>query len=475
MLELLLEWSTVQGLPRDELLAMLDSATREAVIHARQGVSWETYAATLAALAERLGEREVTSGLSRAFLEQPVSAPMRAVMRRVTSPQRLYQLMPYFGRRLMPIIVEQTTQPSSHEVHVSLRLGRPVERSSTLHFRIAAEVLRMLPSALLGTSPAILEADFLEDGTGAQFKLRLPPSRSLFARLAQMVGVVHDASIAMELLLEQQHAMLATQDALRQANQELEARVAERTRELERVNGELAAAHEAALRSNQLKSNYLANMSHELRTPLTTILGYAELVGEELREEGNVQAAEDMRKIQQAANVLLGLINNIVDLARLEAGRLQLHTSRIHIQEVITQAIEVAQPLLDANQNTLRASLPDAPVYLLCDGQRLRQILTNLLTNAARYTQHGVVVVSLRMEGLRLVLRVQDNGPGIPAERLPHLFSLHQQVHTRRTGGAGLGLPIAAALAQAMGGQLEVVSEPGHGSLFTLWLPLTLA
>jgi signal transduction histidine kinase len=475
MLELVFAWTSQQGLPREDLLETLDEPTRQAVLNAHQGIAWEPYATLLDAVAVRLGERETTIGLARAFLEYPLNSPMRAMLRRVTSPMRIYQLMPLFGRRFMPIVVEDTELRPPYDLRISLRLGRPVGHTSTLFFQIAGEIMRIFPSVLLGTSPAIIESTILEDGTGGDFRLRLPPSRSFFTRAAQLMGIVHDASIAMELLQEQQHAMLTTQDALRQANIDLEARVAERTRELERVNEQLAAAHEDALRSNQLKSNYLANMSHELRTPLTAILGYSELVAEELREEGNTRYSDDLRKVQQSANLLLGLINNIVDLARLEAGRLQLHTSRIHVQEVVWQAIEAAVPMNEANRNTLRTSLPDAPVHLLCDGQRLRQILTNVVGNAARYNTDGQITVSLRMEGLRLSLRVQDNGAGIPPERIPDLFLLHQQINMKRTGGAGLGLPIAHQLALAMGGQLEVFSPPGQGATFTLWLPLTLA
>lgn len=475
MLDLLFGWSAAQGLSRDELLSMLDDPARRAIDNSERGIAWEPYIALLEAAAQRLGERELTIGLARAFIEYPIGAPFRAMLRRVTSPIRLYQLMPFFGRRLMPIVTEQQELKPPHEVNISLRLARPVARSSPLFFQISAEIMRIFPNELLGTSTAIVEARLLDDGTGGDFRVRLPPSRSLFTRAAQVAGIVHDASIAMELLQEQQHAMLATQDALRQANYELEARVAERTRELERVNAELAAAHEDALRSNQLKSNYLANMSHELRTPLTAILGYSELVAEELRDEGNTRYADDLRKIQQSANLLLGLINNIVDLAKLEAGRLQLHNSRVHVQEMVLQAIEAAAPVNEDHRNSLRISLPDSPVHLLCDGQRLRQILTNVIGNAARFNTDGTIIVSLRMEGLRMALRVQDNGPGIPPERLSQLFLLHQHINMKRTGGAGLGLPIAYQLAQAMGGQLEVSSQPGQGSVFTLWLPLTLA
>ncbi|GAP65200.1 PAS domain S-box [Mizugakiibacter sediminis] len=246
-----------------------------------------------------------------------------------------------------------------------------------------------------------------------------------------------------------------------------------------RLEQALRLAKAEAEAANLTKSAFLANMSHELRTPLNTIIGLSELVAEELAERGQAHFAEPMRRVVAAGRHLLALINDILDLSRIEAGRIELHPEPCRLHDLIDTVVGVVQPLADANGNRIEVHYADDPGVLSLDSTRVKQILLNLLSNACKFTRAGDVRVDVDTvhdaHGSRLVIAVADTGIGIEAEQMERIFEPFRQADqtiARRFGGTGLGLSICRQLCNLMGGALDVASTPGAGSVFTLSLPL---
>jgi signal transduction histidine kinase len=259
------------------------------------------------------------------------------------------------------------------------------------------------------------------------------------------------------------------------ATERLEERVAERT-------AQLAVATTRAQEANRAKSAFLANMSHELRTPLNAIVGYTEIVQEDLAAGDTATSAADLSRVRSSAAHLLTLINEVLDLSRIEAGRLELSLTDLNLRTVLREALDAVLPAA-AKHNT-RCVLkvePDVPL-VHADETRLRQCALNLLSNAAKFTQGGVIAMHARRCKIGsadgVAISVRDTGHGISAEDLPRLFRPFAQAdntQTRAHGGAGLGLVITRRLARAMGGDVIASSELGKGSIFTLFVPAATA
>jgi PAS domain S-box-containing protein len=236
----------------------------------------------------------------------------------------------------------------------------------------------------------------------------------------------------------------------------------------------LRAAKEEADRANTAKSEYLSRMSHELRTPLNAILGFAQLLElEELTDEQR----ENLHFILSAARHLLALINEVLDIAAIEAGRLPLSLEPVAVAEVVAETVSLIRPLADQHQVLLVGPPVGCQVHVLGDRQRLKQILLNLLSNAVKYNRPGgrVELACGPVEGTeRLRVQVQDTGPGIAPEAMDQLFVPFERLGSEQTGveGAGLGLPLSKRLAEAMGGTLAVETEVGQGSRFWVELPM---
>ncbi len=258
---------------------------------------------------------------------------------------------------------------------------------------------------------------------------------------------------------------------LRQHAGELERLVAERTREL-------VQARDEALRASRYKSEFLASMSHELRTPLNAILGYTEMALEALAEgpEAMPELQEDLRRVHRAAGRLLSMINSILDLAKIEAGRMELWLEPTDLGELVQEVLDTVRPLAEKNGDRLELALEqEASGQLLMDAPKLRQVLVNLLGNAVKFTQGGVVRLRVRHRPRELLLAVEDTGIGMSPEQQAHVFEPFRQADmstTRRFGGTGLGLSIARNLVELMGGRIELRSAPGRGSTFTVRIPL---
>jgi signal transduction histidine kinase len=223
-------------------------------------------------------------------------------------------------------------------------------------------------------------------------------------------------------------------------------------------------------------------MSHELRTPLNAIIGYTEMLHEDAEAEQRAEAAKDLERITGASRHLLQMIDEILDLARIEASRVQLSASAVQLSALVEELADAARPLALKNGNELAIELPDAvaALALQADAMRLRQCLLNLLSNACKFTHAGRVTLRVASAELRgapgLAFAVHDTGIGMTQEQLSRVFLPFEQADastTRRFGGTGLGLAITNQLSQLMGGDIAVESTPGQGSTFTLRLPLS--
>jgi hypothetical protein len=273
-----------------------------------------------------------------------------------------------------------------------------------------------------------------------------------------------------ELLLQSViRELRAAEEQARRAAEELERRVAERTLEL-------ALARDEAVAATRAKSRFLANMSHELRTPLNAIIGYSELLCEALGEAGERQHLGDLRRVIGAARHLLALISDVLDLSKIEAGQMSVFIEPIAVRELLEDVVATVGPSAQANANTLTLALDPGLAELQGDHLKVRQVLHNLLGNAAKFTRDGRIVLRARRDGEWAVFEVEDTGIGIAPEHLGRLFAAFTQADdstTRRYGGTGLGLAIARSFCDLLGGAVDVVSAPGRGSRFTVRLPLT--
>jgi PAS domain S-box-containing protein len=244
------------------------------------------------------------------------------------------------------------------------------------------------------------------------------------------------------------------------------------------AEAELQRAKESAEAASRSKSTFLANMSHELRTPLNAIIGYAEMLQEEAEDAGRESFVADLRKIHGAGKHLLGLINDILDLSKIEAGKMDLYIERFEVADVVRGVAETITPLIEKNKNTLSIVCPEDVGAMRGDLTKLRQALLNLLSNASKFTEGGTVELAVSRDSADgrdwLNFRVTDSGIGMSAEQLARLFQPFTQADsstTRKYGGTGLGLTITRRFSQMLGGDVTVSSRPDGGSVFTIRLP----
>lgn len=284
--------------------------------------------------------------------------------------------------------------------------------------------------------------------------------------IISLVLAVVVVGFAWERFRHQAH-LQESNDRLEEANQELEARVQERTAQLEKAS--------------EAKSEFLAKMSHELRTPLNAIIGYTEMLQEEAEEQGREEFVPDLRKIEGAGRHLLALINDILDISKIEAGKMDLFLETFDIKPMVRDVVATVTPLAEHQSNRLEVHCPDDVGVMRADLTKVRQVLLNLLSNACKFTKDGVVTLRVARERQSgndwTTFEVGDSGIGMTGAQMANLFQPFAQGDastSRDFGGTGLGLAISQKFCQMMGGNIEVQSLVGHGSTFTAWLPGTV-
>src|SRR5207249_1430183 len=293
------------------------------------------------------------------------------------------------------------------------------------------------------------------------------------------VGALIGAFNEMLAVIQQRDAELQhANDMLEVYNENLEKKVEERTADLVRATAEAQEARTTAEEANRTKSAFLANMSHELRTPLNAIIGYSEMLQEDARDMGQQEFVADLQKIHNAGKHLLGLINDVLDISKIEAGKMDLFLETIDVSGMIEDVVSTITPLVQKNGNTLSVEYDESLGPMRADATKVRQALFNLLSNACKFTDKGTITLQvLRERGNgagNFVFRVHDSGIGMSPEQINKLFKAFTQADastTRKYGGSGLGLAITRHFCQMMGGDVTVESEPAKGSTFTIRLP----
>ena len=256
-------------------------------------------------------------------------------------------------------------------------------------------------------------------------------------------------------------------------------KVARDITESKRIETELRAAKEAAESSIRAKSTFLANMGHELRTPLNTVIGFSELLEDEAINRGLDDFAPDLRRIREAGHLLLNLINNVLDLSKIEAGKMDLSDEPFDVADLVRSVVRAAESMAEKHGNTVQVEYSRNLGTLSADLGKVRQGLSHLLSNAAKFTESGTIRFRVAREFDAkdhewVIFMVADDGIGMTRDQIARLFQPFVQADgspTRRYGGTGLGLTITHRFCQMMGGQIDVQSEPGRGSTFTMKLP----
>jgi signal transduction histidine kinase/DNA-binding response OmpR family regulator len=245
-----------------------------------------------------------------------------------------------------------------------------------------------------------------------------------------------------------------------------------------RTSQELGRLYQELVAASQHKSAFLANMSHELRTPLNAIIGYSEMLHETAAEEGREDFLPDLERIGQAGRHLLALINDILDLSKIEAGKMEVYLEEVDLAELLEEVRAIAEPLAAQNANRLDIRRPAELGTLRTDRTKLKQSLLNLLSNAGKFTHDGRISLAVERSESAVSFAVADTGIGMNEEQLGRLFQAFSQADaatTRRYGGTGLGLAITKRFCEMLGGRITVASAPGKGSTFTHVLPATAA
>jgi PAS domain S-box-containing protein len=291
-------------------------------------------------------------------------------------------------------------------------------------------------------------------------------------QVTAIVSVLHDLSAVVE------NERLARE--LQVLNEGLEERIRLATEELEERNRRLEFQSRELQKASRLKSEFLASMSHELRTPINAMLGYTALLREEIYGELNEKQEGALRKIYGASQHLLALINDILDLSKIEAGKMPVRIESVRLETVVAELSQTIEPMVREKKLDYRTIVSEDLPAMETDRTKVKQILLNLLSNAVKFTSEGSVVVrAFPIEGGRVVrIEVQDTGIGIRPEDQETIFDDFRQVDqssTRKYGGTGLGLSITRKLVRLMGGTVQVESEFGNGSTFRVDLPVVVA
>lgn len=330
-------------------------------------------------------------------------------------------------------------------------LDRLSERSRDFVQHLGVKSFVAVPVGFERTVYAVIAADNV---TPAKFLTN--NDLELLSNVAKPIGVSFSNAVTFE--------------QLQSANATLEEKVAERT-------VELVAARDEAVQANQAKSQFFANMSHELRTPLNAIIGYCDVLLEEATDEGLESFSGDLEKIMASGWHLLGLIDNVLDVSKIEAGRMELYIETFEVRNLVDDIESITSPLARKNNNSLSIVCDESLGTMTADETKVRQIVLNLIGNACKFTENGRVTLRVTSPAPRfgtVVFEISDTGIGIPADKLGMLFQEYSQVEhstTKLYGGTGLGLALSRQLSRMMDGDITVRSERGQGAIFTVTLP----
>lgn len=300
-------------------------------------------------------------------------------------------------------------------------------------------------------------------------------SLSLFSRLPRLYREFDALRDNLERKVKEQTQELSERTRLMvDAN----AKLNEKTKELTVTNQKLTVRTNDLQEANLAKSRFLANMSHELRTPLNAIIGYSEMISEEMEDDGR-EPHPDLNKINTAGKHLLTIISEILDLSKIEAGKMELSLESFDVSQLINDVVHTVMPLIEKNSNAFEIKKSEGLGRMHADPTKVRQILLNLLSNSAKFTHDGLIQLDVKKDrvfGMDTILfSVTDSGIGISEDQMKKLFNAFTQADqttTKKYGGTGLGLVISKKFAEMMGGDIKVKSEFGVGSTFTVRLPV---
>ncbi|MGD9982477.1 MAG: hybrid sensor histidine kinase/response regulator, partial [Hyphomonadaceae bacterium] len=291
----------------------------------------------------------------------------------------------------------------------------------------------------------------------------LKSRRALFGESAAAAEALDEAAVNVAEMYERLESLVAEMYA--------------RDLKLAETMASLRSAREAAEAANVSKSQFLTSMSHELRTPLNAIIGYSEILMEEAEADERATDIADLQRVLSSARHLLHLINDILDLSKIEAGRMDISASDFDVAALVSEAAATVRPNVEKNGSVLKLQI-DADVGAACtDSFKLNQCLLNLLSNAAKFTREGEIAIRARRDGDDVEIAVSDTGIGMTPEQVKRLFNAFVQADAltaRRYGGTGLGLALTRRIMQMLGGEVSVSSAPGEGSTFTLRFPAQL-
>src|SRR5437867_2953210 len=451
-----------------------------------------------------IDSKDEVGRLATSFNEMAVSLARNeiALERKVTETQTLYEIGQEIGAQValgptLQLIVDRARdllraegsrlalrQPGSDTFAIRAHSGSVTDSFAVMRFRpgegfTGRVILTGAPMIVKDYRQEFPDSPFLaaveEAGVRSLIAVPLKARGALIGVLAvdshtphafreedqQLLSALADqASIAIE------NAQLYEQ--VKRHAEELEAKVEARTRELQEANRRLEDA-------SRHKSEFLANMSHELRTPLNAIIGFTRLVMRRAQDVLPARQYENLEKILVSAEHLLGLINGILDLSKIEAGKMEVRLGSVDLDVLVDECLRTVEPMIRSERLQVRKELAADLPPLWTDPDKLKQILINLLSNAIKFTDAGTVTVSARPENGRMAIAVADTGIGVPPDALELIFEEFRQVDsssTRKHGGKGLGLSISRHFARLLGGDVSVRSTLGAGSTFTLILPL---
>ena len=344
-----------------------------------------------------------------------------------------------------------------------------VRREKTILIALGSVLITAIGSALHPWRPLLGEVGLPDQMVEVLIVVFTPITVGLCA-----LGVWHAVARLLELLedaREKNKALLASESLL-------EEKVEARTADLKRSQNELSQARDEALASNRAKSTFLANMSHELRTPLNAIIGYGEMMQEDTVAAGHDEYVPDLQRIVTSGKHLLGLINDVLDLSKIEAGRVDLHAEEIDAEALLVSTVDTIRPLIVERGNTVELVVDGDLGFFSSDVTRVRQVLFNLLSNAAKFTEAGQISLHAKREGDGpdgvMLFSVRDTGIGMTPHQMERIFEAFSQAETTTTrdfGGTGLGLAITRRFCEMLGGSVEVESVLGEGSVFHVRLP----